>query len=107
MVQHVNGQQLEELVQTSDKPVVCDFWANWCGPCRMLGPIFEEVASEYADKATFVKVDVDEDSSAEAAKKYGISSIPNVLVFKNGQVAANNLGFVPKAVSAASIEKNV
>lgn len=107
MVQHVNGQQLEELVQTSDKPVVCDFWASWCGPCRMLGPIFEEVASEYADKATFVKVDVDEDSSAEAAKKYGISSIPNVLVFKNGQVAANNLGFVPKAVFAAFIEKNV
>ena len=107
MVQHVNGPQLEELIQNSDKPVVCDFWANWCGPCRMLGPIFEEVSNEYADKAVFVKVDVDEDGSEVPAKKYGISSIPNVLVFKNGQVAANNLGFVPKAVFSAFIEKNV
>ena len=107
MVKHVTANELEQLLQTSEKPVVCDFWANWCGPCRMLGPIFEEVSEKYGDKAEFVKLDVDSDGAQVPVSKYGITSIPNVIVFKNGEPAANNLGFVPLQVFEAFIQKNI
>lgn len=103
MVQHINGKQLEELIATESLPVVCDFWATWCGPCRMLAPVFEEVSEKFTGKAVFVKVDVDDEDSEDAARKYQISSIPNILVFKNGQVADSHLGFVP----AESLEEFV
>lgn len=105
MVQHVTSQQLEELIQTSTLPVVCDFWASWCGPCRMLAPMFEQAAEKLDGKATFVKVNVDEEE--DAARKYGISSIPNVLLFKDGKLAANNLGFVPAEALIAFVERNL
>ena len=105
MVQHVTSQQLEELIQTSTLPVVCDFWASWCGPCRMLAPMFEQAAEKLDGKAMFVKVNVDEEE--DAARKYGISSIPNVLLFKDGKLAANNLGFVPAEALIAFVERNL
>lgn len=105
MVKHVNSKELEELISSTDKAVFCDFWASWCGPCRMLAPVFEELSEKYEGKAEFVKVDVDENE--EAAMKYRISSIPNVMAFKGGQSVASNLGFVPAAVLEDFIKNNL
>ena len=102
-VQEISGARLEELIK--EGTVVCDFWAGWCGPCRMLAPVLDEVAGGFAGKAAFVKVNVDE--NPEAAQKYGVMSIPNVIVFKNGAPAANSLGFVPAASLKAFFEKNL
>lgn len=104
MVKQVNYEELEELIATSDKLVVCDFWATWCGPCRMLAPVVEEVSEKY-EGALFVKIDVDENE--QAAVKYGISSIPNVIAFKGGKAVDNSLGFVPAAVFSAFVERNI
>ena len=105
MVKYVTGKELEELVENSSLPVVCDFWATWCAPCRMLAPVFEDVSDKLDGKAVFVKIDVDENE--DAAMKYAITSIPNVKIFKNGKVAANHLGFVPEEVLTAFIENNL
>lgn len=83
-------------VLQSDKPVIVDFWAEWCGPCRMLSPILDDIAAQYSDKVDVVKVNVD-DSPAIAAK-YGITSIPAVYVFQGGEVAATSIGAKPKQV---------
>ena len=104
MAKHVTANELEELIN-GDKTVFCDFWATWCGPCRMLAPVYEEVSNKYDDKAVFVKIDVDEEG--EAAQKYGISSIPNIIAFKGGKPVDNSLGFVPQAALEAFVEKNV
>lgn len=104
MVKHVNKAEFEELVK-GNKTVFCDFWASWCGPCRMLAPVFESVAEKYGDSAEFVKVNVDEEE--DLAVKYGISSIPNVLAIKEGKVVGNSLGFVPAPTLAAFVEKHI
>ena len=100
-VLEVSGAQLEERIKKG--PVVCDFWASWCGPCRMLAPVLDGIAGEMAGRATFVKVNVDENE--EAARRYGIMSIPNVIVFKDGVPAGNNLGYVPAPTMKAFLEK--
>lgn len=105
MVQHIKGNELEKLIASSDKTVYCDFWANWCGPCKMLAPVFETLSEEYADKAVFVKVDVDEDENQAVAMKYRISSIPNIIAFKAGAPVGNSVGFVPEAMLKAFVEK--
>ena len=107
MVKYVNGKELEELIAVSDKPVFCDFWASWCGPCRMLAPVFESVSDKYEDKAVFVKVDVDEEENEGVAMKYRIASIPNIIVFRNGQVVDSHLGFVPEQVLASFVEEHL
>jgi len=84
----------ENDVLKADKPDLVDFWAEWCGPCRMVGPIVEEMAGEYEGKAKIGKVNVDE--NAEIATKYGIRSIPSLLIFKNGEVVDQIVGAVPK-----------
>ena len=104
MVKYVTSQELEELIQ-GDKPVVCDFWATWCGPCRMLAPVFEEVSDKLENKAVFVKLDVDENE--DAAVKYGITTIPNIILLKKGQPAENHLGFIPEETLKDFIEKNL
>ena len=105
MVQHVTSEQLEQLIAQSDIPVFCDFWASWCGPCRMLAPVLDELSTKYEGKARFVKVNVDEEE--KAAMQYGITSIPNVIAFKGGKAVDNSLGFVPAPVLSAFVEKNL
>ena len=107
MVKYVNGKELEELIASSEKPVFCDFWANWCGPCRMLAPVFEEISDKYEEQATFVKIDIDEEESESAAIKYGITSIPNIIAFKGGKPVASNLGFVPASVLENFVKNNL
>jgi thioredoxin 1 len=94
MALEVNDTNFDEVVLKSDKPVMVDFWAEWCGPCRMIAPFVEEMAHEYEGKALIVKCDVD--SSPNVAVKFGIRNIPTVLFFKNGQIADKQIGAVPK-----------
>jgi thioredoxin 1 len=102
MALQITDANFEELVLKSDKPVVLDFWAEWCGPCRMVGPIIEEMSTEYDGKAVIGKVDVD--NNPEVSMKFGIRNIPTILFFKNGQVVDKQVGAVPKNVLAQKLE---
>ena len=86
----------EELVLQSDKPVIVDFWAEWCGPCRMVGPIVHQLGEEYGDKAVVGKLNVDQ--NADITKKFGIRNIPTILFFKGGEQVDKQVGAVPKKV---------
>lgn len=102
MALEITDATFDELVLKSKKPVVVDFWAAWCGPCRMVGPIIEELSHEYEGKAVVGKVDVD--VHQQYAAKYGVRNIPTVLVFKDGEIVNRQVGVSPKRVYADAIE---
>jgi len=102
MALEITDASFEETVLKSDKPVMVDFWAAWCGPCRMVGPIIEDLSNEYQGKAVDGKVDVD--AHQEFAAKYGVRNIPTVLVFKDGEVVGRQVGVAPKNVYAEALD---
>ncbi len=103
MALEITDENFEEVVLKSDKPVLVDFWAAWCGPCRMVGPVIEEISNEYSEKAVVGKVDID--SNQEYAAKYGVRNIPTVLVFHNGEIVGRQVGVAPKNTYTEAIEK--
>ncbi|MFV0247720.1 MAG: thioredoxin [Tenacibaculum sp.] len=94
MVLEITDDIFEEVVLNSNIPVLVDFWAEWCGPCKMIAPIVDEISREYKEKIVVGKVNVDENH--QFAVKYGVKTIPTVLIFKNGEVVDRQLGAVPK-----------
>ncbi len=100
---NVTDDTFEAEVIQSDTPVVVDFWATWCGPCKMIAPILEELATEYGDKVKIAKVDVD--SNNQIAGKYSIMSIPSLVFFRNGEEVDRVIGALPKAQLTARIDK--
>jgi thioredoxin 1 len=100
---HATDGDFDQHVTQSDVPVLVDFWATWCGPCKMIAPVLDEIADDYAGRAKVVKVDVDHNRAT--AMKFHIRSIPTLLVFKGGQVQATEIGAVGKARLAALLDK--
>lgn len=104
MALEITDSTFEEILK-SDKLVVIDFWAEWCGPCRMVGPIVEELAVDYADKAIIGKVDVD--NNDEITSKFGIRNIPTILFFKNGEIVDKQVGAAQKSALVEKIDKQL
>ncbi len=102
MAKQFTDSSWDQEVLGSDKPVLVDFWAEWCGPCRMIGPLVEELSSEYEGKAIVGKLNVDDNQAV--ATKYGIRSIPTLLIFKGGEVVDKIVGAVPKSMLAQKLE---
>ncbi len=102
---HLTDATFEQEVLQSDVPVVVDYWAEWCGPCKMIGPILEELAVEYGDKVKITKINIDE--NAQTPPKFGIRSIPTLMVFKGGEVEGTKVGAASKSDLTAFIENSI
>lgn len=103
MAVEITDANFEELVNGSDKPVLLDFWAEWCGPCRMVGPYVEEIAKEFEGKALVGKVNVD--MNPTLSSKFGIRNIPTILFFKNGEIVDKQVGAATKSALAEKLQK--
>lgn len=102
---HVSDDSFENDVLGSDAPVLVDFWAEWCGPCKMIAPVLDDVADEYSDKLTVAKVNIDQNNASP--QKYGVRGIPTLLLFKNGQVAATKVGALSKTQLKEFLDANL
>ncbi|AHB06438.1 MULTISPECIES: thioredoxin TrxA [Pandoraea] len=104
-IKHISDASFDADVLNSDKPVLLDFWAEWCGPCKMIAPILEEVTKEYGDKVQVAKMNVDDNQATPA--KFGIRGIPTLILFKNGAVAAQKVGALSKSQLTAFLDGNL
>ncbi len=102
---HVSDESFEQEVLQSDKHVLIDYWSEWCGPCKMIAPVLDEVASEYSDKIRVAKLNIDDNPATPP--KYGIRGIPTLMLFKNGEVEATKVGAVSKAQLTAFLDENI
>lgn len=105
MAIEITDSNFQEMVLNSDKPVLVDFWAEWCGPCRMVGPVVEELAKEFDGKAIIGKLNVDH--NPQIPSQYGIRNIPTLLYFKNGQIVDKQVGAAPKTVLAGKLNSQL
>ncbi len=105
LIQHVTDSNFEQEVLQSDQPVLVDYWAEWCGPCKGLAPVLDQVAREYAGRLKIAKLNVDENS--EIPPKYNIRGIPTLMLFKNGVEVANKMGALSKSQLSAFIDSNL
>ena len=104
-IEHVSDDSFATQVLQSDRPVLVDFWAEWCGPCKMIAPILDEIAKEYGDKVKICKLDID--ANQATPPKYNIRGIPTLMLFKNGAVEATKVGALSKSQLAAFLDSNI
>jgi len=105
LVFHVTDSNFDELVLKSDTPVLVDYWAEWCGPCKMIAPVLDEIANEYKGKITIAKLNIDDNSATPA--HYGVRGIPTLMLFKDGDVEATKVGALTKSQLAQFIDDNI
>jgi len=102
---HVTDDNFEEHVLRADKPVLVDYWAEWCGPCKMIAPVLDKIAAEYEGKVTIAKLNIDENPSTP--QQYGVRGIPTLMLFKSGEVEATKVGAITQSQLAAFIDNNL
>ncbi len=105
VIKHISDASFEADILNADKPVLVDFWAEWCGPCKMIAPVLDEIAKEYAGRISIAKLNIDENAATPA--KYGVRGIPTLILFKNGAVTAQKVGALTKSQLSAFIDSNI